>query len=187
MLNKADIKKEISELAEKIKTLTSDCTDLNALQKSLQDMNEKLIILKYLETIPEEKKPEPQGKISPDVFPDIQEEMRKENPVDLFGNEISVHDKISKSKENQSLAGQLQNKKIDDLKDVIGINEKFRFINDLFDGNANEYNVAINQINTFKLLGEADNYLANLKAVYKWNGENITVLNFTELVYRRFL
>lgn len=191
MYNKSDIKKEIAELAKEIKLLASDCTDMNTLQVSLQLLNEKNILLKYLESLPTEKMQGPIAeKISPDIFPDIKEEAKKETTTDLFGNEISIREsKVLgiKSKDNKSLSEKLQNKKIEDLNTAIGINEKFRFINELFDGNGNEYNVAVNQINNFSSQEEADHYLANLKGVYKWNDESTAVLNFTELVYRRFL
>ena len=92
-----------------------------------------------------------------------------------------------KNKSNESVSEKLQHKKISDLKAAIGINEKFQFINELFEGNMKEYNVAIDQINNFISRSEAESYLANLQEVYKWSDENPIAANFLELVERRFL
>ncbi len=188
MLNKAHIKTEIAEIAEKINLAASNVPDLNNLQSLLYELNEKIVLLKYLES-PLEEKPSDSAEqqIPPEIFPDVQQQTKKEKLTDLFGNEIPLHEKISKSKDDQSPANPLKKERTGDLKVAIGINEKYRFINELFDGSDNEYNIALNQINSFFSKIEADNYLANLKDVYKWSNENGTTAMFAELVYRRFL
>ena len=51
---------------------------------------------------------------------------------------------------------------------AISINDKFRLINDLFAANANEYNIAVEQLNTLNTQEEASSYLKGLKAIYNW-------------------
>lgn len=92
----------------------------------------------------------------------------------------------SKKKADESVAEKLQRNKITELKSAIGINEKFQFINELFDGNMKEYTVAIDQLNSFHSFAEAESYLANLQKVYKWNPDNLIVSTFEELIQRRF-
>ena len=69
---------------------------------------------------------------------------------------------------------------------IIGINDKFRFINELFAQCAPEYSVAIEQINSMSTSNEANNYLSNLKSVYEWQENNETVKQFYALVKKRY-
>ena len=69
---------------------------------------------------------------------------------------------------------------------AIGINDKFRFMNELFSQNSTEYNIAIEQINNVNNWGEAEIYLNSLKAVYEWDEKNEAVLAFFAAVKKRF-
>ncbi len=166
--------KEIHDLAERIKVNTSDA---DSLLTDVAHLYEMVILLKHL---PEETKIESK----------VEEKVEKANTetLDLFSSTIheTPKEKVSVKKSEESVAEKLSHKRISDLKSVIGINEKFQFINELFDGNMKEYNVALDQINNFSSLGEAVNYLANLKEVYKWSPENSIASNFEELVQRKF-
>ncbi len=69
---------------------------------------------------------------------------------------------------------------------VIAINDKFRFINELFDANTNEYNIAIEQLNTVNSLDEAEIYLKGLKSIYGWDDENEMTKKLISLNQKRF-
>lgn len=69
---------------------------------------------------------------------------------------------------------------------VISINDKFRMINDLFSGNANEYNIAIEQINTVNTLDDAMIYIKGLKDIYMWKEEHEMVKKIIALTQKRF-
>lgn len=136
----------------------------------------------------------------PEVKPEIKEEPKNPQP-DLFGDTLPPVTEVSKEKakerprekakekavDDKSLASKLQKKSITDLKQAIGINEKFQFINELFGGNMNEYNIAVNQVNICRSREEAEVYLDTLRDLYKWDPDNDTVQAFSELVERRFL
>jgi hypothetical protein len=68
----------------------------------------------------------------------------------------------------------------------ININDKFRFINELFSGNANEYQMAIEQLNTTTNIHEANVFLNGLKDIYAWKDDNELVKNLMSLVAKRF-
>lgn len=190
--------KEIHDLAERIKTNAS--TEADSLLTDVAHLYEMVILLKHL---PEEIKSNGQ---TTEKLPDVQAIQKEETKspekqqvaMDLFSVEHTntaispepVKEKFvakpSQKKPDESVAEKLQHKKIADLKSVIGINEKFQFINELFEGSMNEYNVALDQINNFSSLDEAITYLANLKEVYKWNSDNPIAANLQELVERRF-
>ena len=99
----------------------------------------------------------------------------------------SLYEKITASKEDKSIATKLQKNPVSDLKKSIGINEKFSFINELFDGDLNAYNSAIEKLNGSNNLDEANAFLQNeLIEKYNWNGESDSFLKLRDLLDRRF-
>lgn len=70
---------------------------------------------------------------------------------------------------------------------TININDKFRFINELFKTNSNEYNIAIEQLNACKKLEESKTYLNNLHNIYQWNENNEMVKKIHSIIEKRFL
>ncbi len=105
---------------------------------------------------------------------------------DKFGNEESFHKKISSSSGSKTLGDKLHHKPILDLKTAIGINEKFLFVNRLFDGNLQTYSTAIEKINAMADLATAKQVAAELAGQLNWEDNNEHVKNFMELVERRF-
>ena len=70
---------------------------------------------------------------------------------------------------------------------AINLNDKFRFINELFASNANEYHIAIEQLNNVNSLDEASAYIKGLKAIYDWKDDHEMVKNINGLIQKRFL
>lgn len=68
----------------------------------------------------------------------------------------------------------------------ISINDKFRFINELFASNANEYTIAVEQLNLMNTLEETRAYLNGLKTIYNWDDDNEMVKKIGSLVQKRF-
>jgi len=189
-MEREHIIKEIHDLTERIKTNAS--TDVDSLLTDVAHLYEMVILLKHL---PEEIKTN--GVEEKVEEKKVKVEEKQQVPMDLFSVESPAETRIEPVKEkpitkpiqkkmDESVVEKLSHQKITDLKSVIGINEKFQFINELFEGNMKEYTVALDQINNFSSLGEAVNYLANLKAVYKWSPDNPIATQFTELVERKF-
>ncbi|MEI6020414.1 MAG: hypothetical protein WCR21_04735 [Bacteroidota bacterium] len=69
---------------------------------------------------------------------------------------------------------------------AIAINDKFRFINELFLHNAAEYNIAIEQINNLNSWTDCDLYLSSLKQLYHWQDQNEVAKQLFALVKKRF-
>jgi hypothetical protein len=69
---------------------------------------------------------------------------------------------------------------------IVNINDKFRFINELFKTNSNEYHIAIEQLNAVNSLDEANAYLKGLKEIYGWDEENEMVKKIIGLTHKRF-
>lgn len=69
----------------------------------------------------------------------------------------------------------------------VSINDKFRFINDLFKSNAVEYGIAIEQINSIGNWHDTQVYLNGLKHIYGWDEENEMVKKIFSLGQKRFV
>jgi hypothetical protein len=86
-----------------------------------------------------------------------------------------------------SLVERMQKTKIQDLKTAIGLNQKFLFMNYLFEGENTSYNEAIEKLNAMPTIADARHYIRELAYVYNWNYEDENVIMFTEYVERRYL
>lgn len=68
----------------------------------------------------------------------------------------------------------------------IGINDKFRMINELFAQSNVEYTTAIEQLKVCSSLEESETYLNSLKALYNWKSESPIVKTIYALNQKRF-
>lgn len=98
----------------------------------------------------------------------------------------SINETFSTQQEQESLAQKLSRKPISDLTVAIGLNQKFLFMNDLFEGENNLYKEAINALNNFKSYFEADEYIHVLSSRHNWDSTSKSVKDLIELVERRY-
>jgi hypothetical protein len=69
----------------------------------------------------------------------------------------------------------------------IGFNDRFAFVNKLFDGNQDDYNRVISQLNTMKSFVEARNFIESIvKPDYNWNDSEEYEVRFMEILERHF-
>ncbi len=106
---------------------------------------------------------------------------------DLFSSntEETVADKLGK-KDDASVAEKMQHSQISDLKQAIGINEKFLFINELFNGDLGRYNKVIDELNELKNQQGIDTYLLEMKIQNQWADDNEAFLKLKLLLDRKF-
>lgn len=84
-------------------------------------------------------------------------------------------------------AEQLGNGPLENLKEAIGLNERFLFSNELFNGNMEAFNRALNELNHLESIPDAERLINEQLAVnFKWDPENEAVERFILLVKRRF-
>jgi hypothetical protein len=140
----------------------------------------------------EVKKEEPQPEISIAPKVEVKEEIKAPVSVEVplvqqNAMPSSLNEKLQQSQQQKtSLAEKLQKKPISDLKTAIGLNQKFLFMNDLFEGENAAYNEALNLLNNFSSMDDAKNYLLTLGTKYNWDLESDSVVQFTDLVERRY-
>ena len=70
---------------------------------------------------------------------------------------------------------------------TVAINDKFRFINELFNQNSGEYNVAVEQFGNLNNWKESEIYLNSLKTLYEWKENSEVVLYFYSIIKKRFV
>ena len=128
----------------------------------------------------EKKNPKPKKPVGGlfDAVPTIGEQ---------FADKPSVKDKLSTSRTEKSVVDKLHGNKISDLKTAIGINEKFRFANDLFEGNKQPYTETIERLTQASDLNHALQMIDSLITKYDWQKESESYKKLIDLVERRFL
>ncbi len=77
-------------------------------------------------------------------------------------------------------------KKVDDLRTVININDKFSFMSELFKGNMKAYNDFIMRLNATEVRDEALAYVGEVAAQYKWDEASSAVKTFYKIFDKKF-
>jgi hypothetical protein len=99
----------------------------------------------------------------------------------------NFYEKLSKTIEKkESFNDKLEQSSIPDLKRAISLNQRFQFSKELFKGNNQEYEQAIEKLNT-TTREDALKQLETLRSKYQWNETSPVASDFLELVERRYL
>lgn len=101
------------------------------------------------------------------------------------GSSLSFNDKAA-YQTGGSLADKLKQAKSKDLKKSMPLHEKFRFINELFEGDNGPFNELLDHLNECKDWAAAEALLKQTQQERSWNAENATAQDFFELIYHKF-
>ncbi len=163
-------------------TIQPSVSDCETLQQRLAALQETLAIYKYHKQIspsfhlharisekelPEEKTMAP----APEV---------KKEPVSIKP-EIAPEPKPKVVEEPEKPAAAKSYPKLS-----VNLNDKFRFINELFAQNHSEYNIAMEQLNNLRNWNDTEIYLNSLKSLYEWKDDKDIVKYFYALIKKRF-
>lgn len=157
--------------------------------KTEQPKDDKLIEVeeeKAIESTDDTKSP---VKISQDL------PLEKEKPVDikkepetladLFLNSKSFRsEKLAEKNPVMDLSSKLQSQPISDIGSAIGLNDKFLFINELFNGNSEKFEETISYLNNAPNFNDAFNYL---NEHFDWEMENPSVQKLLDLARRKLI
>jgi len=105
----------------------------------------------------------------------VQDEKLKEVKIEEKKFETTTEIHLNTSPKNN------QSKKLN-----IGLNDKFRFINELFKKSDEEYRAAHEQLASLTTWYESELYLNSLKDVYEWKDTADTVKHFYSINKKRF-
>ncbi len=119
---------------------------------------------------------------------------KKEKSVTLVGEKFaqekgSIYERLASIRDDKSIGTKMQQKPVGSIKDAIGINEKFLFINELFGGDLNAYNDAVSKLNSCQSIHEAFDLLNKYTVDFNWDGQRSgeTIDRFANLVQRRYM
>ncbi len=142
---------------------------------------------------PEESEPLPYSPYLPQP-PKQQESSIKTNRPRILFEDISPVDAAPAKELNEKLkestrevAQKLQDVPIKDLRKAIGINDRYLYINELFNGDEAMFERSVKTLNQFSILPEAEFWMQReLRIKLGWKEDNPLVQQFVQLVRRRF-
>jgi hypothetical protein len=123
---------------------------------------------------------------------------RHEHHADTHNIRKELNELVGQTQSNTSLNERLRNSNVEiaeklrdlgvkDLRDAIGINDKFQFIQELFRGDRNMYDRSIKTINECTSMQEAEYWIEReLKISHGWQDDDGLVKHFYSLVKKRF-
>jgi hypothetical protein len=95
-----------------------------------------------------------------------------------------INELMAKQVMRKDISSVMQTKPLKDIVVAIGVNERFIFINELFNGDAETYDKTIKILNNVHNFNEAFNYLSQ---TFSWDFESDTAHKLLELVRRRHI
>jgi hypothetical protein len=140
----------------------------------------------------QEEKPENLREVSQQELQEAKieakEQLSEKKPLyeKLSESRVSLNERLNKQK--MDISGKLQAAPISDLKSAISLNKKIAFINELFGGDQKEYRQVIDFISSCGNYSEAKYYVqSELKNKHNWQESDKLVLEFMDLIKRKFL
>lgn len=104
----------------------------------------------------------------------------------LAEKNTSINDRLAIA--NKELAETLSGTPVQDLRNAIGINDRFTFISELFRGDEAMYERSLKTINNFGTFAEAESWISReLEIKLGWDSQGDPVVHFYQLVKRRFV
>lgn len=201
---------KIEALITKMEKGELSVSELSDLEELTRNLHEKSIILKYKafedkshenakekdksDTIVELKESKPEKKTEIDFSSfneknsvEVQEDIPVEDEEQNFEKNADTESFVDKfAAIDNSLSSKFEGAKIDTLVGAVGLNQKLRYINDLFEGSSELYGNAIKSLDTQSSLEDARVTLDELAVSNDWNPEEQTVIEFMEMLNRRY-
>lgn len=121
----------------------------------------------------------------------------KEGKSYQFDNEQIVNEKYKsesgilndklKGEKSSSLLDNMQKQKINNISKSISLNQRFVFIKELFGGNLDNYDKALNTLDSFNSWEEANQFIEEeLAPEYNWDISKESVAEFNEIIERKY-
>lgn len=104
--------------------------------------------------------------------------------AEKFRKEGDVNEKIGGGSKGKDLSSKIQSTPIKSIAGSMGINDKFIFIRELFNGNAENFRTAMSVLDQATNFNEAYNYLLN---TFNWDMNSEIVQQLLNLIRRKFI
>jgi len=117
-----------------------------------------------------------------------EKEETEKSTIDLFTSSAgpTLSDTYSEG-EQPTIADKINKEGVNELREAIGINEKFLFINELFNGDLGRYNKVIDELDELSTIEGVNTYVLELKIQSQWADDNIALIKLTDLLNRKFV
>lgn len=125
----------------------------------------------------------PQPVEQPSLFDYLPHSEPKEQPaVRTIGETLNT----GVSNLSEQLERRVMNNKVDDLRTIININDKFSFMSELFHNNMKAYNDFILRLNAIDSRDVAMEHVQEIARQYNWDNNSMAVMNFFKVFDRKF-
>ncbi len=192
------ITSRLDELSSKYEAGTLSREEIGEMTDLARQLYEHLVIIRHqgLDTKVEAAEEENSTEIVAES-----ESNYETDEVEISPNQISLIDSIEELKlmdqsinanfsddQELSLSQKIGSQGVVDLIAAISINQKFKFIANLFGGDQKAYDGALEKLNGFSSYIEADEYIENVvKDRFDWESNSADVKDFITLIERKFL
>ncbi len=163
-----EVKALLIDIDENIQPTVLEMEKINV---KVNELSEQIAIYKYIKG---------QKELSPSLSLHLKVmEKTPESIVDTTGiRELEMSEKIANA---ESVLAELKAENLPEVKKLeFSLNDKFRIINELFKQSTTEFNLAVDQINSFTSLETSTAYLNELKNIYYWSETS----DLTKLLYQ---
>lgn len=171
-----EVKGALIDIDENIHPSVNEVENLCQIVNNLQ---EQLIIYKYLKT---------QKELSPslNIHLKVMEQTQPKEEAVPVANDLPIAESKEEVKTEVKPTEPIQPQAKTVKRIELGLNDKFRIINELFAQNSTEFNLAIDQLNTIDSFEKSEIYLTELMNLYKWKKENELTQRLFQLNQKRF-
>lgn len=148
--------------------------EVDKLAKRLNVLSEQIVIYKFLQT---------QKELSPsfNLHLKVMEKSNSDMPSETIATS-TIKETANTIIANDHIEGTVNvSRKIE-----MGLNDKFRMINELFNKSTTEFNLAIEQLNMIETLEKSEAYLGELKRLYAWRDDYELTIRLYQLNQKRF-
>lgn len=144
------------------------------------------------EPAPVEEQPHEEKPAQPSLFDYIHssqasvERKAEAMPIGEAATVQTVADTLGSTRQGGGIERTMASKKVQDLRTIININDKFSFQNELFHYNMRAYNEFIMKLNAIDDRETALSYVGTIAEQYQWNSESLVVQTFYKIFDRKF-
>ncbi len=142
---------------------------------------EEMIDEEFVDNLDKESIEEP---IAPTIDEPVQSKKARDPEVlaDIYKNKKKFRNESIQTNNTQDISSKFHSQPISDISLAIGLNDKFRYIRELFDGDNVEYTETLKFLNNVKSENEAADYLNDK---FEWDMETKLVKSLLELTARK--
>ena len=136
---------------------------------------------------PEEKQQKPQAPPKENQSRQTPNKASKTGVGEKFDdNKSSLNDRLSGKNGDDSIGERMKYHHISNLKTAIDINHKFLFINEIFEGDREEYNLVIDKLNEAPDMEKAQEILSEYHDKHQWDIKSSTLQLFYDVLKRKY-